>query len=416
MGFDGAATFSGKKTGVQARLKQHAPHALFVHCHCHMLQLARVQTANSTTGIKHVYVTITTIWKYFHSSPKRTQSLKEIQQVLELPELKEIKPSDTRWLAHERCIKAVKASYTSLVVTFESNHQNFHEPEALGLHKSLSQFNTIAAIYLLDYVLPNITKLSKTLQKEQLDLSMISILVDSVLESLEDAITPVANWVLELMDANKELEKVTAETINWEKIERFQAQIGSPFIACIKANISNRFASQEILSALSIFDLRKVPSSESDKLSTYGNKSIQVLLDHFGKDMPAITLNGDETLKSGLVSSTEWATFCSFLAKKPKDDIKSQLAELITNDTLATMFPSLHKIASIRLTIPVSTASVERSFSQIKLIKTRLKNSLNDIRLSHLMKIAIQSPEVLSEIDLETIVNIWYRKPCRLSI
>ena len=28
MGFDGAATFSGKKSGVQARMKKHSPHAL----------------------------------------------------------------------------------------------------------------------------------------------------------------------------------------------------------------------------------------------------------------------------------------------------------------------------------------------------------------------------------------------------
>ena len=40
MGFDGAATFSGKKSGVQGRLKKHVPHAVFVHCHCHMMQLA----------------------------------------------------------------------------------------------------------------------------------------------------------------------------------------------------------------------------------------------------------------------------------------------------------------------------------------------------------------------------------------
>ena len=43
MGFDGAATFSGDKTGVQRRLKELSPHALFVHCHCHVLQLASVQ-------------------------------------------------------------------------------------------------------------------------------------------------------------------------------------------------------------------------------------------------------------------------------------------------------------------------------------------------------------------------------------
>ena len=32
LGFDGAATFSGRRTGVQARIKKHTPHALFVHC------------------------------------------------------------------------------------------------------------------------------------------------------------------------------------------------------------------------------------------------------------------------------------------------------------------------------------------------------------------------------------------------
>ena len=86
MGFDGAATFPGKKTGVQARLKKHAPHAASVHCH--LLQLACLQAANSTTGIKHVYTTLTTLWKYFHYSPKGAESLKEMQHVLNLAEMK----------------------------------------------------------------------------------------------------------------------------------------------------------------------------------------------------------------------------------------------------------------------------------------------------------------------------------------
>ena len=50
MVFDGAATFSGDKTGVQRRLKELSPHALFVHCRCHVLQLASVQAANATPG------------------------------------------------------------------------------------------------------------------------------------------------------------------------------------------------------------------------------------------------------------------------------------------------------------------------------------------------------------------------------
>ena len=119
MGFDGTATFSGSRTGVQTRLREQSPHAIFVHCHCHQLQLACVQAANATAGIKHVYVTLTTLWKFFHFSPKRAQSLKEVQKVLDLPELKIVKPSDTCWLAHERCVKAVKASYTAVVTSLE---------------------------------------------------------------------------------------------------------------------------------------------------------------------------------------------------------------------------------------------------------------------------------------------------------
>ena len=209
MGFDGAATFSGKKTSVQARLKVHAPHGIFVHCHCHMLQLACVQAANSTPAIKHVYITLTILWKYFHYSPKSAESLKEIQHVLDLPEMKIIKPSDTRWLAHEQCVKAIKASYSSIAVTLDSNYVNLHEPEALGLHRALCKESTIPAIFLLDYILPNVAKLSKALQTQQLDLSLISTLVDATLQTLDDAVLPATNWVFELLDQADDLHTST---------------------------------------------------------------------------------------------------------------------------------------------------------------------------------------------------------------
>ena len=268
MGFDGASTFTDKKTGVHARIKKPAPHAVFVYCHCHMLQLACVQAANSTVGIEHVYTTLTTLWKYFHYSPKRTQPLKEIQDMLELPELKVIKPSDTCWLAHQRCVKAVKASYTALVVTLDSNYLNFYEPEALGIYKASSKFSTIAAVYLLDYTLPVVAKLSKTLQTKRLDLSMISSLVDAVLQSLDDATTLAANWVLELWDSKDDILQVTGEIINADKLLKFQDTVGKPFVTNLKENIWNRFTSHDIVSALAIFDPRKVPSADSTHLPT----------------------------------------------------------------------------------------------------------------------------------------------------
>ena len=96
--------------------------------------------------------------------------------------------------------------------------------------------------------------------------------------------------------------------------------------------------------------------------------------------------------------------------------MKAQLKELASNDMIKTLFPNLSKIGAICLSIPVTTASVERSFSQMKLIKTRLRSSLNDKSLSNLMKIAFESPDELTDSHLEEVVNVWNRKSRRIVV
>ena len=51
-GYDGAATFSGHKSGFQMRKRTRAPHAIYLHCSCYKFQLASVQAAESVTEIK----------------------------------------------------------------------------------------------------------------------------------------------------------------------------------------------------------------------------------------------------------------------------------------------------------------------------------------------------------------------------
>ncbi len=90
------------------RMRVHAPHSIYVHCSCHKLQLASVQAADSIPEIKKVYVMMGNLWKFFYYSPKKAEALREIQSALDLPELKIVKPSDTRWISHERCVRAIK--------------------------------------------------------------------------------------------------------------------------------------------------------------------------------------------------------------------------------------------------------------------------------------------------------------------
>ena len=78
-----------------------------------------------------------------------------------------MKPSDTCWLAHEHCVKAVKASYNSIVPALENIYVK-HHMNHLGLSKALSSHSTIAAMYLLDYILP-MAKISHALQTKHQD-------------------------------------------------------------------------------------------------------------------------------------------------------------------------------------------------------------------------------------------------------
>ena len=125
----------------------------------------------------------------------------------------------------------------------ENIHETSHEAEALGLSKALSKWKTTAAIFLLDYTLPQVAKLSKTLQIEHLDLSIIPSLVDATLHTLSDAVLPAANWVLEVFGEHEHLEQVIGKEITNEDIAYFQEMLAKPFITHLRNKFSSRCVS-----------------------------------------------------------------------------------------------------------------------------------------------------------------------------
>ena len=104
-------------------------------------------------------------------------------------------------------MKAVEASYSAIVNALNNIYEQTHELEALGISRALCKPSTVAAMYLLDYALPQVAKLSRALQAERIDLTAITPLVDATLNTLDNVTLPTAKWVLELMDAKDELEE-----------------------------------------------------------------------------------------------------------------------------------------------------------------------------------------------------------------
>ena len=85
--------------------------------------------------------------------------------------------------------------------------------------------------------------------------------------------------------------------------------------------------------------------------------------------------------------------------------LQDVMVEMEISGAYKEIFPEMLKLLDILLSLPVGTASVERSFSQMKLVKTRLRNRITDDNLARLMRIAIEGPE-LTAIDFENIFGI----------
>jgi hypothetical protein len=66
----------------------------------------------------------------------------------------------------------------------------------------------------------------------------------------------------------------------------------------------------------------------------------------------------------------------------------------------------------IMLTIPVTVASAERSFSKLKLIKSYLRSTMSQQRLNGLALLAIEK-EMLTEIDYNSLINDFASQKAR---
>lgn len=71
---------------------------------------------------------------------------------------------------------------------------------------------------------------------------------------------------------------------------------------------------------------------------------------------------------------------------------------------MACSFPDVLTACLIFLTIPVTVASAERSFSKLKLIKNYLRNSMSQNRLSNIAILNIERSRT-DELDIEKIID-----------
>lgn len=142
--YDGASVMSGEKNGVQFRIKQIYPNALFIHCYAHQLNLVLLHGAKTIKPVKLFICNLTMFHTFFSRSTKRSELLRE--QGFKLPN-----QSDTRWNYHSRAASTIKKYFLELKnailhVTEDPNWDPISVCTASGLYDKL---NDTKFVYLL---------------------------------------------------------------------------------------------------------------------------------------------------------------------------------------------------------------------------------------------------------------------------
>ena len=95
---------------------------------------------------------------------------------------------------------------------------------------------------------------------------------------------------------------------------------------------------------------------------------------------------------------------------KNSERVPKNALELL-NSCDSSLFPNIHILLRIFITIPVTTSTAERSFSTLRRLKTYLRNNMNDARLNGLAKLNIHR-EI--QVDVEEVINYLRQNSRRL--
>ncbi|XP_022165765.1 uncharacterized protein LOC111030535 isoform X2 [Myzus persicae] len=93
---------------------------------------------------------------------------------------------------------------------------------------------------------------------------------------------------------------------------------------------------------------------------------------------------------------------------------KNQINLFKKNITIST-FPNVYKLLNLALTLPISSASCERSFSTMRRINTYIRSTMTQDRFSSLAILNIER-DISNNIDSNDILNIYSKTNRRLEL
>ncbi|WZZ83715.1 zinc finger MYM-type protein 1 isoform X1 [Brassica napus] len=402
-GYDNGSNMKGKHKGVQKRLLEINPRAVYTPCGCHSLNLALSDIACSSDIAVLFFGVVQRIYCLFSSSTNNCDIFKEIVNGIT------VKPfSQTRWESRINSIKAIRFQAPKIrealfyLADNSDNPKTRSEAESLAMSDThrIGNFEFVFGMIIWYELLFVVNKVSKILQSEDMDIDIAIAQVKGLVSFFKDY------RETGFQKAKREAERIATEmeidpmfskkAKRPTKRKQFYGEepdkVGEVVVLTpeedFRINYFIKIVDQGLVSLETrfdqlqgyektfgfLFDFKKLKLAEDDKLMV-SCANLEVFLKHGN----CSDIDGDDLflelklLRGGLPEGiTKAAGILEFLKRRE------------------SCYPNTWTAYRIMMTIPVSVASAERSFSKLKLIKSYLRSSMSQERLNGLSMLSIE--------------------------
>ena len=426
-GYDGASNMSGEFNGLKTLILKENSSAHYVHCFAHQLQLALVGVAKKHDIVGAFFTSVASVVNIVGASSKRRDILRakqsqKIVAALEIGELKsgqglnqemEVKHScDTRWSSHYGTLINFTVLFSSIIdvldeisydrVSSDQKHQ------AYNALKLLQSFDFIFSLHLMRIILGITHELSQALQKDDQDIvnamDLVKVckrklqtmrengwpsLLDEVVLFCGKENISVPNMDSQYICPGKSLRRAP----NLTNMHYYHFDCFCGVIDFQLQELDNRFneASTELLLCLACL-------CPNDTFAAYNKQSLMRLAELYPQDFSAselLLLDGQlETYIDDMQSNDKFQNLHGIA------DLAKKLVETRKHKT----YPYVYLLITLALVLPVATASVERAFSAMNIIKSRTRNRMGDQWMNDSLVVYLEK-DTFNSLDNETIIQ-----------
>lgn len=418
--YDNGSNMMGHKQGVQARILQLNEKALCVPCSSHTLNLVVSDAAQSSVTSISYFGVLQRLYNLFSSSVQHWAVLEQHLTQLTVKSL-----STTRWEARIDSVKVVRYYLPEVVQALSAleahavtKKDSITLSTAASIRAELMTWRFVLCTVIWYSILYQINRISKLVQSPSVSLETLKRETTSVREYLENfrengllASETDGREIAEALDIERTFpakrERKTTRQFTYEgqeetqssPKENFKRQFFLPLVDTALTSLNDRFNKLE-----KVYDLYGFIFSKEDIHKSIQNGTL-------GQKCRALERNLNDLDAEDLCLEVR-AAYHAF-----PDDVSSprEMLDYIYKEDLLDLYGNLSIALRLLLTLPVTVASGERSFSSLKLIKTYLRSTMSQDRLSGLALISIEY-RVRRSLDLEDMVTAFAQAKARKQI